>query len=159
MTPKKTGSSVLNFRQAHTLGALPEPLQTDAYLVPKAVKDMGQLIGLEADARHADWDADTLEVETVDAYRELAATTAYLLAKYVVETISDEAAASVGHRLAAGVDALVSLHSRADHLFRAHQQDELDHVRDDVQKLWAALEFRCESVTGKTFAQVLMEEA
>jgi hypothetical protein len=154
----KTKSPVHAFRESRTIDKLPENLQTTSYLIPMVVKDMGQLIGLEADARHIDWDADTLERETRDAYQQLASETALLLHLYGVDTISEAAAASVSHPLAANVDPLVSLHARVDHLFRAHTQLEHEHVRADVEKLWAALEFRCEAVTGQTFAQVLAED-
>lgn len=154
----KTKPPVHRFREAHTIDQLPENLRTEQYLIPMIVKDMGQLIGLEADARHVDWDADTLERETQEAYIQLASETALLLSLYGIEVISDEAGASVAHRLAASVDPLVSLHARVDHLFRAYIQKEQEQIHADVQRLWAALEFRCEAVTGQTFAQVLAED-
>ncbi len=158
MSPnKKSPSPVLDFRQAKVLATLPGNLQCNQYLIPMAVKSMGQLIGIEADARFIDWDADTHERELEDAYREVAVTTAILLDAYSVGNISDEAVHSVNHRLAAAVDPLVSLHARVDHLFRAYTQDEPETIKADVEKLWAALEFRCQAITGKTFSQLLAE--
>lgn len=154
MSPKKNVEQA--FREQVALLQQEQP-QTPEYLVPKIVKDMGQLIGLEADARLGNWDISQLEPETLDAYRELAATTSRLLDLFSVEKVSEEAVASVSHRLAASVDPLVSLHSRVDHLFRSYQQDEADHVRDDAQKLWAALVFRCHSITGKSIDTVLKQ--
>lgn len=154
-TPKKSGPSVLAFRNAHTLAALPENLRVTQYIVPMIAKTMGQLIGVEADARFIDWDADVLEQETQDAYRELAASTALLLSVYDIQTISEHAVHSVNHQLAATVNPLVSLHGLVDQLFRAFMQDEQERLIDDTQRLWAALEFRSEAVTGMTFAQVL----
>lgn len=157
MATKKLPSNIPAFRAAHGTDSVLDRLQGETYLVPKIVKDMGQLIGLQADHIFAEWAPRTYQLETIDAYRELAATTSILLDLYSVEEISEEAVYSVGHRLAASVDPLVSLHSRVDHLFRASQQEEPEHVRDDVQKLWAALEFRAEAITGLTFSEILKE--
>lgn len=150
-------SSLKSFRSSNTVQALAEQLQSEAYLIPKIVKDMGQLVGLQADQIYAKWTHATFLAEFRDAYRELASTTAMLLDWYSVETISEEAVFSVGHRLAASVDPLVSLHARVDHLFRSYQQGENEHILDDAQKLWAALEFRAEALTGLTFAGVLKD--
>lgn len=155
MAKKNTPSAVEAFRNVHTASYVPVHMQADGYFVPKIVKDMGQLIGLRADAIQGEWGGSQLLAELRDAYAELAATTSELMDWYSIETVSEEAVLSVGHRLAASVDPLVSLHARVDHLFRSFQQDEIEHVRDDTQKLWAALEFRSEAVTGMTFAQLL----
>jgi hypothetical protein len=159
MVQKKSNiaAAVVAFRANHGTDSVDDALSNESYLVPKIVKDMGQLIGLWSDSIVADWDKDTFKAELLDAYRELAATTAILLDLYSVQQISDEAVVSVGHRLAASVQPLVSLHSRVDHLYRAFLQDESEHVLDDVQKLWAALEFRSEGITGLPFAQVLKD--
>jgi hypothetical protein len=154
-TKKNANAPVLVFRAAHGTQSVLDHMRGEDYLVPKITKDMGQLIGLWADAIQAKWQNATFNAELKDAYRELAATTSILLDLYSVEQISDEVVLSVSHRLAASVDPLVSLHSRVDHLYRSYMQDEGEHVREDVQKLWAALEFRSEGITNLPFNRVL----
>lgn len=155
---QKTKSAVHRFREDHTVDSLLLGLRTEGYLIPKIVKDMGQLIGLQADSLFAQWESKTTQAELLDAYRELAGTTAILLHLSQIGSISDEAVYSVAHRLAATVDPLVSLHSRVDHLYRAFVNGEIDHIRSDAEKLWAALEYRSEAVTGLAFAELLQAE-
>lgn len=152
---QKTQSPVHAFRQARTIDALPENLRGTDYLVPMIAKDMGQLIGLEADALHVGWEPLTAKLELLDAYRQLCSETALLLSLCGVETISDEAVYSVSHRLASNVHPLVALDARVSHLYRAYVQNEPENIRQDAEKLWASLEYRSEAVTGFSFAELL----
>jgi hypothetical protein len=114
--------------------------------VPVIVAHMGSLVAALPDHR-------------VQAYQELSSHTAALLTFYGADHISDDAKASVSSKLYKTVDPLVSLHSRVDRLFRAHQQDEPEHVREEAEKLWAALEYHAQTLTGKTFEDALKEES
>lgn len=138
-----------------TLPTLPPILQSNDYLVPDLVLEWGKLVGAQSSAVASEWTEDEYTATVVDRYRALCTTTALLLHAHHVHSISAEAVASATHRWALKIDPWVALGARVDSVHQAYRHREDDGVAAGAEKLWAALENRCQSVTGKSFSEVL----
>lgn len=142
--------------QARTADRLNPELSGDIdYLVPTLVNDWGMLAGTPARAKVGKWEAATTMDRLSDNYSELVFTTAHLLALFSVEAVGGDAITSVTNKLSAMVDPLVSIGTRVDRLYRSYRMGELDRVRHEAELLWVALEYRCDRITGQTFAKVI----
>lgn len=139
-----------------SVSTLPERLQTTEFMVPAIVRAMGNLAAAPAVNLVNEGDEKSLQGLVEESYKELGDLSATLLDHFQIHTIPEETVASVTHRLASLVDPLVSLHSRVDHLYRSYRQAEGEHLLDDVQKLWAALEHRAPSVLGGVLLEDLL---
>lgn len=138
-----------------TLPVLPHTLQTNDYLVPDLVLEWGKLVGVQASAQASSWSAPDVHMETVARYRELCRTTALLLQVHGIKQPSQEAIDSAKHRWAVKIDSYVALEARVSAVHQAYRQDETEQIAPRAEKLWAALETRCLSVTGQSLDEVL----
>lgn len=135
--------------------SLPDEVNNLDYLVPMVVGMWGHVACTPASAKAASsTPSETMEL-LASSYRDLATTTAHLLALYGVDAVGGDAIATVTNKLSALVDPLVSIGTRVDRLYRAYRMDELERVRHEAELLWVALEYRCDRITGQSFNKVI----
>lgn len=93
--------------------------------------------------------------ENAREYGALALTVAVLLDEAGVHDISFAASQSISARWAYQVHPLASLLNRVHTAFLVHVEEREELYPDALQKLWAALEVRCEPVTSVPFHQAI----
>lgn len=140
-----------DYQHAALRTAQPEAF-SDEYLIPMIIGEIGELFGQRAKAHWHGWDADRLQKELVSEYGDICWGTAILLHTRDISGHNPQdfpliqGQADCWHKLLG--------HSHDLNLFYTGKETKNFIVREAC-RLWKALEFCCEGITGVPFEQVL----
>lgn len=151
----KAKNQQLKNYQAEALTTLQDRAMDLDYLIPGIVGEVGELFGQRAKAHWQEWSAARLQDEIIAEYGDIAWMTAVLLHKYDADGLPDEDWMSASNVWSSKVDPWLAVHTRAESLFLFFSEGQEQLLLPGARRLWAALEFRAQAITGAPFEAAL----